>query len=104
MHVREIIALRNMHVPSPASFGVGASLYFLRAPTAPTASIELLLLSDQYWHDNDANGALKTACLVKKIQEDTISSKCHRAGPNLVVNQRHSVLYNLPLRQLALQD
>ena len=93
-----------MHVPPPASFGVGAYLYFLRAPTAPTASIELLLLSDQYWHDNDANGALKTACLVKKIQEDTISSKCHWAGPNLVVSQTQSVLYNLPLRQLALQN
>ena len=92
MHVRGIIALRNMHVPPPASFGVGASLYFLRAPTAPTASIELLLLSDQYWHDNDANGPLKTACLAKKIQEDTISSKCHCAGLNLVVSPTQSVV------------
>ena len=101
MHVRGIIALRNMHVPPPASFGIGASLYFLRAPTAPTASIELLLLSDQYWHNNDANGALR-ACLAKKIQEDTISSKCHCAGLNRVLSQRQSIPYNIPLRQLAL--
>ena len=80
MHVRGIIALRNMHVPPLASFGVGASLYFLRAPTAPTASIELLLLSDQYWHDNDANGALKTACLSKKFKK--IPSLQNVTGPD----------------------